>query len=339
MAADDSDLLPKPPPPRPARRDAAIEAALRRFDGADEPAALPRKVGYMSRPAGWAWTRHPQVGLALAASLVVVIGLPAALIVIRNENPPAAESSAPPPLAKSQRMNPEPCTGDCGGRSAIGSESTSVRAPASSAPPAPPASLSAQRQGNAVTNKPANELAASEPPAMPYAAPPPPPAAPMLAEKSAGDTAKQDVIVTGSRLRSPILERKESVAGRVQTADALSAPDRVVKDPSYAPFLTRLQAAVTADDRGAVIKLIAFPLRVNMNGRSRLYADAGSVRADYDRIFTPRVAQAILGQRFDRLFGRDQGLMIGDGQIWFDHVCANSACSPPGPVRIKAVNP
>jgi len=63
------------------------------------------------------------------------------------------------------------------------------------------------------------------------------------------------------------------------------------------------------------------------------------VRDDYDRIFTPNVTRAILGQRFDQLFGRDQGLMIGDGQVWFDHVCANTQCSPPGPVRITAVNP
>ena len=31
--SEDSVSLPKPPPPRPAARDAAIEAAMRRFDG------------------------------------------------------------------------------------------------------------------------------------------------------------------------------------------------------------------------------------------------------------------------------------------------------------------
>ena len=40
---DQSAWLPEPPPPRPARRDAAIDAALRRFDGIDEPAPGARE--------------------------------------------------------------------------------------------------------------------------------------------------------------------------------------------------------------------------------------------------------------------------------------------------------
>ena len=51
------------------------------------------------------------------------------------------------------------------------------------------------------------------------------------------------------------------------------------------------------------------------------------------------MTQAILDQRLDQLFGRDQGLMIGNGSIWFDHICTNAQCSPRGPVRITAVNP
>ena len=46
---DQAGLLPEPPPPRPARRDAAIDAALRKFDGVEEPALAARE-----RPApGW----------------------------------------------------------------------------------------------------------------------------------------------------------------------------------------------------------------------------------------------------------------------------------------------
>jgi hypothetical protein len=146
-------------------------------------------------------------------------------------------------------------------------------------------------------------------------------------------------VVTGSLIRSPNSSNREERAAARAGLDESSAPDWVVKDRSYATFLTRLQNAVRANDRGAVIKLIQFPLRVNANGGSRLYRDARSVRADYDRIFTRKVTHAILGQRFDQLFGRDQGLMIGDGEIWFDHVCTNAQCSPSGPVRITAVNP
>ena len=107
----------------------------------------------------------------------------------------------------------------------------------------------------------------------------------------------------------------------------------------YASFLYRLQSAVRASDRDAVVGLIAFPLRVNVQGASRLYRDADSLERDYDKVFTRKVRQAILSQRAGALFVRDQGAMVGDGELWFDRTCANAACSPAGPVRITAVNP
>jgi hypothetical protein len=101
----------------------------------------------------------------------------------------------------------------------------------------------------------------------------------------------------------------------------------------------RAAAAVGADQRPAIIALIAFPLTVNGAGRPKTYRDRASVERDFDRIFTPRVKRAILAQEADQLLVRDQGAMIGEGEVWFDRSCATVACSPPGPVRIRAVNP
>jgi hypothetical protein len=88
-----------------------------------------------------------------------------------------------------------------------------------------------------------------------------------------------------------------------------------------------------------VSALVAFPLRVNTKEGPKTYRDQKSVEEDFDQIFSPRVKQAILNQRSDQLLVRDQGAMIGDGEVWFDQTCRNAECSPPGPVRIKAVNP
>ena len=168
----------------------------------------------------------------------------------------------------------------------------------------------------------------------------------MLAQKSVAEGVASGVVVTGSRIPQPSLTAKSDSlnretsrsAGRAEAADAQTAPDSVLKDRAYSGFLAQLQTAVRKSDRGAVIKLIAFPLRVNSGGRSQVYRDARSVRRDYDRIFTPPVTRAILNQRFDRLFGRDLGMAIGDGQVWFDYTCPNAQCTPPGPVRITAIN-
>jgi Tetratricopeptide repeat len=75
---DDDDLrvvLPEPPPPAPKPRDAAIAAALARFDGGPTPARIHRP-----EPTPWWKTlRGPQVGLIAATALVAAISLPFAL--------------------------------------------------------------------------------------------------------------------------------------------------------------------------------------------------------------------------------------------------------------------
>lgn len=120
---------------------------------------------------------------------------------------------------------------------------------------------------------------------------------------------------------------------------APSAPEWVLRNQSYREFLTDLQSAVRADDRQAVVELIGLPLKVyGPDDQAETYRSASSIERDYEGIFTPSVRDAILQQRFEELFGRDQGVMIGNGEIWFDHVCPNAACAPKGPVRIKTVN-
>ena len=131
---------------------------------------------------------------------------------------------------------------------------------------------------------------------------------------------------------------KQSDARAVAEREA-APEDASVTNVAYRRFLSRLQSAVGANDKKAVANLAALPLRVNFEGGARTYSDRRAIERDFDRIFTSRVKQAILSQRADRLFTNYQGAMIGDGQVWFDQICTNDACSPAGPVRIKAINP
>jgi hypothetical protein len=86
-------------------------------------------------------------------------------------------------------------------------------------------------------------------------------------------------------------------------------------------FLARLQQAVAADDRGTVVGMVGYPLTVHpLNGRSMTYRNAAAVRANYARIFTPEVKAAVAAAKPDNLFARDQGIMIGDGEIWMNEV-------------------
>lgn len=115
--------------------------------------------------------------------------------------------------------------------------------------------------------------------------------------------------------------------------------DWVARDPSYCEFLTELQSAIRSGDRREVARLSAVPLRVNLEaGRFALYRSRREIERDYYYIFTPALQRAILQQRPEELWGRDQGVTLNLGEIWFDHICVDSNCQRLGPVRIRAVN-
>ena len=320
----ESVSLPEPPSPRPAARDAAVGAALRRYDGLDEAAD--------TAPPAVPWTRRPQFQLAMAASLVLVLGLPAALIALRERGSAPAKVSAPAaPAPRQAGTNPNDTAADAA-KPVAGTSEQGPRPPLVASPRQVPA---APPPAVALNEAPAPAAERDEDYAAPPPPPPPPAPAPEMAQKSA-EASAGELVVTGTRIPRPSLTSPSPVTVVSSERDQISSVAK--RDRGYAAFLERLQAAVGDKDRGAVIRLIRFPLRVNSDGRSQIYPDARSVRRDFDTIFTPRVRQAILAQRADRLFIRDVGAMIGDGEVWFDHVCSDSSCSRPGPVRITAIN-
>jgi hypothetical protein len=144
------------------------------------------------------------------------------------------------------------------------------------------------------------------------------------------------MVVTGSRVPRPSVEKSGNVS---VMAERSAEPAGAAAPNAYGQFLSSLQTAVRGGSKGAVLRLVAIPLRVNFAGGARTYADRRSIERDFDRIFTPRVRQAILDQRAERLFTNSRGAMIGDGEVWFDRTCTNASCSPAGPVRIRAINP
>ena len=314
---------------------------MRRFDGVQAPASAQPKAA----PSRWGWQRNPQYGLAMSVAVIALIGLPAALIVIRDTNVDPAEVAEAPAAD-------------------VRARSPSVAAENKPAPEAEPVAIAdgvipgprpqpdrrSPLSDEAPTESAAKASAdyASPLPAVTAPSAPPPPAPPPPAPAAEADSVAEDsqIVVTGSRIEQATnwTERQRDGRGKARSAGraaevVATAPGWVLSDRAYDTFLRRLQSAIRADNRAAVTGMIAYPLRVNRNGGSTSYANGRAVLADYELIFTARVKSAILNQRFERLFGRDQGVAIGDGVVWFDHSCRTSACSPPGPVRIKAINP
>jgi hypothetical protein len=91
----------------------------------------------------------------------------------------------------------------------------------------------------------------------------------------------------------------------------------------YAEFFAALQKAINADDKAAVAAMVNYPFVVYSKGGSQQIKDAKHFLANYDRLITPKVKAAVAKQTYATLFTNWQGVMIGDGEIWFSGVGDN----------------
>src|SRR5947209_1576606 len=154
MPVEDEFGLPRPPLPRPVRREAAIEAALRKFDGAES-----QDPSREERPRrSWGIVHRPHLAVAVSAALLLVVGIPAAFIGLRDQ--PRSSDRAPTEVLPRQV--------ECVGKNCVTQAPPAQRAPApeaSVAESAPPSDAalkpSTARQENRASD--AAQPAVSEP--------------------------------------------------------------------------------------------------------------------------------------------------------------------------------
>jgi hypothetical protein len=93
-----------------------------------------------------------------------------------------------------------------------------------------------------------------------------------------------------------------------------------ISDPAHVTqFIARLKQSVATDNRAAVAAMVSYPLKVNGAGeRSVTYRNAAVLSANYAQVFTPEVKAAVAAAKAEDLFSRDQGIMIGNGEIWMN---------------------
>lgn len=331
---DDPISLPKAPPPRPAARQAAIDAALRKFDGVEEAAA--GRAG-RERPGlfGWANTHRGPASALATAAILAVVGLPIALATLRDGPRPAPQQ----PTASIAAQPTQEAADTADNLAAFEPSENQAAADRASSEPQAPAARQAQPSPAPMALAPVAQKVANEEPAPAMAAappppPPPPPPAPALEREGyAAESGAQDIVATGSRIRSPDLSDR---ANR-QVAVGKSSP--LVTVDTYGDFLSRLQSALRTDNRRAVSRLVGFPLTVNTDAGAKTYRSRRAVESDFDRIFTPAVKAEILGLKPYAMRTRDDGRTKGSSKLWFGPACFNAECSPSGPIRIREVTP
>ena len=83
-------------------------------------------------------------------------------------------------------------------------------------------------------------------------------------------------------------------------------------------FLTALQTALAANDKAKIAGMVQYPLRVNLAGQThRLIRNRQQFAEQFAWLFTDKTREAVKTQIPACMFARDQGVMIGNGEIWF----------------------
>ncbi|WP_293980850.1 hypothetical protein [Stenotrophomonas sp.] len=116
-----------------------------------------------------------------------------------------------------------------------------------------------------------------------------------------------------------------ATAAAPANGDVRQRIDQVLGDAAqYEAVFNAFQKAVNGGDRAAVVEEVRFPLNI-ANGAK--ITGPGEFQRNYERILTPAVRKAIAAQKFDDVMVNQQGVMIGDGQVWLNGTCLDQACS------------
>lgn len=124
-----------------------------------------------------------------------------------------------------------------------------------------------------------------------------------------------------------------------QTATEVNAAldDLYGEHAPYQEFFEKLKKAVAENKKNTIASMVDYPFQARINDKIVTIKDAAHFEADYDKVFTAKVKKAVAGQTYGNLFANWQGVMIGDGEIWFSGICSDDTCNHMK-VRITAIN-
>jgi hypothetical protein len=101
--------------------------------------------------------------------------------------------------------------------------------------------------------------------------------------------------------------------------------------PKASGFLGALKVAVRTEDKRKVAAMVHYPLNVNTDKAHKVIRNSAQFLAGYDQLLTAPIRKAIEKQTAECLFANWQGVMIGDGEVWFEE-------QSNGGMKIKTLN-
>jgi hypothetical protein len=107
-------------------------------------------------------------------------------------------------------------------------------------------------------------------------------------------------------------------------------------------FFEQIKKAILTDDFESFAADVAYPIELYFGGERRLqprstrFRTKAELRKYKTAIFCERLKSAVRNQSADSLFKNWQGLMIGNGELWFDQVILEGQTN--WTYRIMAIN-
>lgn len=124
---------------------------------------------------------------------------------------------------------------------------------------------------------------------------------------------------------TPAAEPAATAPADAHAEDARARIESVLGDAAqYEKVFNAFKTAVVGGDRAAVVEEVRFPL--NISGGKKI-TGPGEFQRNYEKIITPAVVKAVSEQDFGKVFVNQQGVMIGDGQVWLNGQCLDKACA------------
>lgn len=163
------------------------------------------------------------------------------------------------------------------------------------------------------------------PPAEPAADAPPPMTGAAPAETPAETPASTAPDAAAAPVAPAAQNDVSGTTAAPEAGDARARIDSVLGDAAqYEKVFNAFKTAVVGGDRAAVVEEVRFPL--NVTGGKKI-TGPGEFQRNYEKIITPAVVKAMSGQEFGKVFVNQQGVMIGDGQVWLTGECLDKACA------------
>ncbi len=107
----------------------------------------------------------------------------------------------------------------------------------------------------------------------------------------------------------------------------------------YDHFLAGLQFAAAKRDAYLVAEYVEFPITVTVGGKPLTLNGYADFIDAFDKVMPPHVLKAIVDQTYETLFVNDEGVMIGNGEVWFSMTMSDDAVPEPIGIKVTAINP